>query len=80
MASGAKSARVAGRFAVLDSQTKTSTLFRLAGLSALLAGVCYTLVGIFHPANIPASVTTSTSSPASSLALSSPAEMRGVLS
>ena len=35
-----------------------STLFRLAGLSALLAGICYMLVGIFHPANIPSSVTT----------------------
>jgi hypothetical protein len=35
-----------------------STLFRLAGLSALLAGICYTLVGVFHPANIPSSVTT----------------------
>ncbi len=35
-----------------------SNLFRLAGLSALLSGICYTLVGIFHPANIPASVTT----------------------
>ena len=32
-------------------------LMRLAGLSALLAGVCYVLVG-FHPANVPASVTT----------------------
>ena len=35
-----------------------STLFRLAGLSALLAGICYMLVGIFHPANIPSSVIT----------------------
>jgi hypothetical protein len=33
-------------------------LMRLAGLSALLAGACYVLVGIFHPANVPASVTT----------------------
>lgn len=33
-------------------------LIRLAGLSALVAGVCYVLVGIFHPANIPASVVT----------------------
>jgi hypothetical protein len=33
-------------------------LLRLAGLSALLAGVCYVLVGIFHPANVPASVST----------------------
>jgi hypothetical protein len=33
-------------------------LIRLAGLSALVAGTCYVLVGIFHPANIPSSVTT----------------------
>jgi hypothetical protein len=39
--------------------TTPSTLMRWAGLSALLAGLCYLLVGIFHPANVPASVTTS---------------------
>jgi hypothetical protein len=33
-------------------------LLRLAGLSALLGGLCYVFVGIFHPANFPASVTT----------------------
>ena len=33
-------------------------LLRLAGLSALIAGACYVLVGIFHPANVPSSVTT----------------------
>ena len=33
-------------------------LTRLAGFSALLAGLCYVFVGIFHPANVPASVTT----------------------
>jgi hypothetical protein len=33
-------------------------LLRLAGLCAVVAGVCYVLVGIFHPANVPASVTT----------------------
>jgi hypothetical protein len=33
-------------------------LIRSAGLSALIAGACYVLVGIFHPANIPSSVTT----------------------
>jgi hypothetical protein len=33
-------------------------VIRLAGLSALLAGLCYVFVGIFHPANVPASVTT----------------------
>ncbi|MDX6309485.1 MAG: hypothetical protein QOI06_2531 [Nocardioidaceae bacterium] len=35
-----------------------ANLIRLAGMSALLAGLCYVLVGIFHPANVPASVTT----------------------
>ena len=35
-----------------------ANLIRLAGLSALLAGLCYVFVGIFHPANAPASVTT----------------------
>ena len=33
-------------------------LIRLAGLSALIAGTCYVLVGIFHPANLASSVTT----------------------
>lgn len=36
----------------------TSNLIRLAGFSAMLAGVCYVLVGVFHPANVPAAVTT----------------------
>jgi hypothetical protein len=36
----------------------TPTLLRLAGLSALLAGICYVFVGVFHPANVPTSVTT----------------------
>jgi hypothetical protein len=35
-----------------------ANLIRWAGLSALLAGLCYVFVGIFHPANAPASVTT----------------------
>ena len=35
----------------------TSNLMRLAGLSGLTAGICYVLVGIFHPANVPSSVT-----------------------
>ena len=33
-------------------------LLRLAGLAALLAGICYVLVGLFHPANLAVSVTT----------------------
>jgi hypothetical protein len=33
-------------------------LIRWAGLAALIAGLCYVFVGVFHPANVPASVTT----------------------
>jgi len=33
-------------------------LLRLAGLSAVLAGTCYVLVGIFHPPNVFASAST----------------------
>src|SRR5579871_1781265 len=35
-----------------------SNLMRWAGLSAFVAGICYVVVGVFHPANIPPSVTT----------------------
>ena len=35
-----------------------STLFRLAGLAAIVAGISYVIVGVFHPANVLASVTT----------------------
>jgi hypothetical protein len=38
----------------------TSTLFRLAGLSAIVAGLCCIVVGMFHPLNVLASVTTAT--------------------
>jgi hypothetical protein len=36
----------------------SDNLLRLAGLAALLAGICYVLVGVFHPANVAVSVTT----------------------
>ncbi len=36
----------------------TDRLLRLSGLSATLAGSCYVLVGLFHPANVASSVTT----------------------
>jgi hypothetical protein len=44
------------------SKTKmtASTLMRLAGLSAILAGLCFIIMGMFHPINVPASVTTAT--------------------
>src|ERR1043166_2160650 len=48
--------------AIKESKMKitTSTLMRLAGLSAILAGLCFIVIGIFHPLNIPSSVTTAT--------------------
>ena len=34
-----------------------ANLIRWAGMSALVAGVCYVIVGVFHPLNVPDSVT-----------------------
>src|SRR4051794_32545174 len=34
------------------------TLLRIAGLAAFVAGMCYVLVGLFHPANVASSATT----------------------
>ena len=44
--------------AEVEMKFSSDNLIRAAGLSALIAGTCYVLVGIFHPANVPASVTT----------------------
>jgi hypothetical protein len=38
----------------------TSALMSLSGVSAILAGVCFLVMGMFHPENIPATVTTAT--------------------
>ena len=35
----------------------THNLLRLAGLCAIVAGICYVLVGVFHPPNLASSVT-----------------------
>jgi len=47
---------------IKESRTKmtTSTLMRWAGLSAMAAGLCFIVIGMFHPLNVPASVTTPT--------------------
>jgi hypothetical protein len=37
-----------------------ATLMRLAGLSAMVAGLCFIVIGMFHPLNVPSSVTTTT--------------------
>ena len=39
-------------------KTTASNLIRWAGLSAMIAGICYVLVGVFHPANVASSVIT----------------------
>ena len=48
------------RTAIKESKMKitASTLMRLAGLSAMLAGVCFLAIGVFHPVNILSSVST----------------------
>lgn len=59
---GDKSMNTTPRTAIKENKMKitTSTLMRLSGLSAILAGVCFIVIGMFHPANIFASVTTAT--------------------
>lgn len=44
------------------SKTKVTAFnfMRLAGVSAVLAGLCFIVVGLFHQENVPASVTTAT--------------------
>jgi hypothetical protein len=51
-----------GKTSTRESKTKinSSTLMRLAGLSAMVAGLCFLVIGMFHPVNVPASVTTAT--------------------
>jgi hypothetical protein len=48
-----------GTLAANESTTAitSAALLRWAGLSAVVAGLCYVLVGVLHPANVPASVT-----------------------
>jgi hypothetical protein len=43
-----------------NTKMTATTLMHLAGLSALVAGLCFIVVGMFHPVNVPASVTTAT--------------------
>ena len=51
-----------GKNSIKESKTKmtASTLMRLAGLSAIVAGLSIIIIGMFHPLNIPSSVTTAT--------------------
>ena len=51
-----------GKISTQESQTQTSTpaLMRWAGASAVAAGLCFIIIGMFHPENIPSAVTTAT--------------------
>jgi hypothetical protein len=51
-----------GKNSIKENKTKmtASTLMRLAGLSAMLAGLCMVVMGLFHPVNVPEAVTTAT--------------------
>jgi hypothetical protein len=51
-----------GKTSIKENKTKitTSTLMRLAGLSAMVTGLCFLVIGMFHPVNVPAFVTTAT--------------------
>jgi hypothetical protein len=51
-----------GKISIKENKTKmtASTLMRLAGLSAIVAGLCFLVIGMFHPVNEPSFVTTAT--------------------
>ena len=51
-----------GKTSSRESKTKltTSALMRLAGGSAMMAGLCFIIIGMFHPENVPSAVTTAT--------------------
>ncbi len=53
---------ITGKLSVRQSKAviTTSTLIRLSGLSAVLAGLGFITVGLFHPVNVPSVVTTAT--------------------
>lgn len=51
-----------GKTSIKESKSimSASALMRLAGVSAMLAGLCFIIIGMFHPENVPSSVTTTT--------------------
>ena len=59
---GGKLANTNRQTAIKESKMKitTSTLIRWAGLSAMVAGLCFLVIGMFHPVNVLSSVTTAT--------------------
>src|SRR5512141_3184319 len=59
---GDKQMNTKGKTSIKKNKTmlSASTLMRLAGVSAMLAGLCFIVIGIFHPLNVPEAVVTTT--------------------
>lgn len=51
-----------GKISSRESKTQTGTpaLMRWAGVSAIATGLCFLVIGMFHPENIPSAVTSAT--------------------
>jgi len=45
---------------ITSSKESKTTLMRWAGASAIAAGLCFVVIGMFHPENVPSAVTTAT--------------------
>ena len=45
---------------ITSSKESKTSLIRWAGASAIAAGLCFLVIGMFHPENIPSAVTTAT--------------------
>jgi hypothetical protein len=59
---GDKQMNIKGKISSKENKTKVTaaTLMRLAGLSAMAAGLCFIIIAMFHPVNVLSSVTTAT--------------------
>jgi hypothetical protein len=57
---GDKQMNAKGKTSIRENKPKisASTLMRWAGLSAIAAGLCFLVLGMFHPVNVPSVVTT----------------------
>lgn len=53
---------VTSKTSITENKSKltANTLMRLAGISAMLAGLCFIVMGLFHPVNVPEAVATDT--------------------
>ncbi len=62
LSAGGELANTNRQTAIKESKMKITTqkVIRLAGLSAMLAGVCFLVIGMFHPVNVLSSVTSAT--------------------